>query len=60
MKTPNPSYPSVVLRGGALYGSARLVRCATRFKHGPDYALDHAGFRVVLSAKEKRIETQNS
>jgi len=38
-----------VLRGGAFYYGARLVRCASRFRYSPDYRSWYRGFRVVAS-----------
>jgi formylglycine-generating enzyme required for sulfatase activity len=38
-----------VLRGGAFSSSVRLVRCAYRFRHGPDVWYLRGGFRVVVA-----------
>jgi formylglycine-generating enzyme required for sulfatase activity len=38
-----------VLRGGAFYLTADLVRCAFRYWHYPDYRYWHLGFRCVCA-----------
>ncbi len=38
-----------VLRGGAFRGDARYLRCACRYRYGPDRWRRDVGFRVVLS-----------
>jgi formylglycine-generating enzyme required for sulfatase activity len=43
------SSDSCVLRGGAFYGYANLVRCAFRNYDDPDYRDAYVGFRVVVS-----------
>ena len=50
----------LVLRGGDFYENSMFVRCAHRYDYDPESREFAFGFRVVLSAKEKRIEIQNS
>jgi formylglycine-generating enzyme required for sulfatase activity len=38
-----------VLRGGAFFYRARLVRCASRLRNYPDPRYDRYGFRILAS-----------
>jgi formylglycine-generating enzyme required for sulfatase activity len=38
-----------VLRGGAVSGDERMVRCANRFRESPGYPGGNTGIRVVVA-----------